>query len=183
MKVLDVGCGAGHYLITLRKELDKNIDYTGIDITEYYIKLAKKAYPGVPFYICDIHELGWDADSFDIIICNNVILHLPPDTAEQAIKELLRVTSDYVIIRTPVGISDYIIKEKKDKDKWNYLNLYTVETMKEMIGSVCSIDIVSDVYWDDLQDIIDRRTSTRIIDDRQVSGNIILDWKFFIIRE
>jgi 2-polyprenyl-3-methyl-5-hydroxy-6-metoxy-1,4-benzoquinol methylase len=39
-KILDFGCAAGHYLKTLKK-LDKNISYTGFDITKDYIKFAK----------------------------------------------------------------------------------------------------------------------------------------------
>ncbi len=44
MKVLDVGCGAGHYLRSMKTQLDSKIDYTGVDITEYSLELAKKAF-------------------------------------------------------------------------------------------------------------------------------------------
>src|SRR3989338_233108 len=61
MKVLDVGCGAGHYLLSLRKRLDPKISYTGLDATAYYVSLAQKAFPGVGFVQGDILKLPfWD---------------------------------------------------------------------------------------------------------------------------
>ena len=41
-KILDVGCGAGHYLRSLDKHIDVNFSYVGIDQTEYYIEKAKR---------------------------------------------------------------------------------------------------------------------------------------------
>ena len=67
MKIADVGCGAGHYLRSLRNRVDKAIDYTGIDATENYISLAKKAFPQMAtFKIGDILDLPFDNDFFDI---------------------------------------------------------------------------------------------------------------------
>ena len=34
---LDIGCATGHYLVSLRKILDKQIKYTGIDILKDYL--------------------------------------------------------------------------------------------------------------------------------------------------
>ena len=41
MTLADVGCGAGHYLRSLRARVDEDINYTGIDATPYYIELAQ----------------------------------------------------------------------------------------------------------------------------------------------
>ncbi|MFC1931522.1 class I SAM-dependent methyltransferase [Chloroflexota bacterium] len=81
MKVLDIGCGAGHYLRSLRLRIDENIDYTGVDATEYYVELARKAFGDASRFLCgDIYNLQFKANSFDIVICNNLLLHLPPPT-------------------------------------------------------------------------------------------------------
>ena len=45
--ILDVGCGAGHYLRSLRQEItDVPFQYMGIDATASSIKLARKAWSG-----------------------------------------------------------------------------------------------------------------------------------------
>ena len=209
MKILDVGCGAGHYLLSLQKRLDKNVDYTGVDITDPYIELAKQAFPQYPFHIGNINNLNFEDNSFDIVICNNVILHLSPPP-RRAISELLRVSSKYVVIRTPVAKRNYIIKEVTDRDDdidektlkslpekhsdlikddgepvvWSYLNLYTEQFFKDVIqDNDCIVKIIDDTFWKDFKKEVDSKTVTEIIDDRQISGNIILDWKFLIIEK
>ena len=42
--ILDVGCGVGHYLRSLRRELGSGFDYTGVDIAPHHLALAKKAF-------------------------------------------------------------------------------------------------------------------------------------------
>lgn len=42
--ILDVGCGAGHYLRSLDSILKIPFRYYGIDATQYYIELARKAF-------------------------------------------------------------------------------------------------------------------------------------------
>ena len=39
--ILDVGCGGGHYLRSLRNTVNVSFRYTGVDITASYIDLAK----------------------------------------------------------------------------------------------------------------------------------------------
>lgn len=184
MKILDVGCGAGHYLRSLKERIDNNINYVGVDITEEYLEKARKAFKDYLFTKEDIHHLTFKNNSFDVVMCNNVILHLPP-YPKKAISELLRVSSDYVIIRTPCGMRNYIIKEIKG-DCWNFLNLYTVEYIKDAIKKIdksASVEVVPDVFWKELRNVVQSDTKTEIIDGRQVSGNIILDWTFFIIKK
>jgi ubiquinone/menaquinone biosynthesis C-methylase UbiE len=211
MKILDVGCGAGHYLRSLKQRLDLNIDYTGVDATKYYIQLAKKAFgSSQKFFIGDILDLKFKEKTFDIVMCNNVILHLPPPP-KKAIEELLRVSKRFVVIRTIFGERNYIIKEVKDPDnevrghfKENiklikdngeplysaYLNLYTSDYIKEIVKTIdknATIKIIDDKDWAtfDNRKIPGNsgKTATRVIDRKQVSGNIIFDWKFVIIEK
>src|SRR5690606_37440313 len=89
MKVLDVGCGAGHYLVSLRNIVDKNISYTGVDPTAHYLDLAKKAFgDSANFVQGGVFDIPFGDNSFDIVICNHVILHMPPENISQALSEL-----------------------------------------------------------------------------------------------
>lgn len=209
MKVLDVGCGAGHYLRSLRSRLDKDIDYTGLDSTEYYVQLAKKAFgENQKFFVGDILDLQFDNNTFDIVVCNNVILHLPPPPI-RAISELIRVAKKYVVIRTVFGERNYIIKEVKgsEEDKGdssdkpedliaqngepvlcNFFNMYTEQYLKDTIAAIdknIKIKIVADDKWKEFDNRkeAERSTATRVINGKQVSGNLILDWKFIILEK
>ena len=186
MKLADVGCGAGHYLRSLRKRLDKDIDYTGIDARDYYIALAKKAFPqNAKFQLGDIFDLPFENDSFDIVMCNNVILHLPP-APQKAIEELIRISMKYVVIRTIFGERGYIIKGIPRKNEAGlFFNMYTEDYLRSVIQSIDSnadIKIIDDDMWKPFDNRkLTTKTGTRVIGDYQVSGNLLFDWKFIVI--
>lgn len=39
--LVDMGCGGGHYLLSIAKNINKNFDYIGLDRTANYLELAK----------------------------------------------------------------------------------------------------------------------------------------------
>lgn len=208
MKVLDVGCAAGHYLRSLKSRVDKNIDYTGLDATDYHIELARKAFgDDGKFLKGDIFKLQFDDNAFDIVMCNNVILHLPPPPAK-AISELIRVAKRNVIIRTVFGERNYIIKEVRDSNEvmkdssrksenlikddgepcfYNFFNMYSKQYIEEVISGINSdikIKIIDDKNWKDFDNKeVGGKTATKVINGKQVSGNLILDWKFIILEK
>jgi SAM-dependent methyltransferase len=67
-KVLDFGCGKGDFYGFLR---DRNIsvDYTGLDINESLINLAKKKFPEGRFAVFDSEEEELDEDFDYIFLC------------------------------------------------------------------------------------------------------------------
>lgn len=205
MTLVDVGCGAGHYLRSLRSRVDENISYTGVDATAYYIELARKAFPDAEFKVGDIFNLPLEDNSYDIVINNNVIHHLPPPPTK-AFSELIRVARKYVVVRAVFGDRNYIIKEIRTKDDWidnieaseldlvtaedelklfNYFNLYTETYFREMVSHInpeIGIEIIRDEEWTDFDNRDSTiKTGTRVISGNQVSGNLLLDWRFIIL--
>jgi SAM-dependent methyltransferase len=54
-KILDLGCGFGDLYPFLEKKLGKgNLQYTGVDINENLIKVAKERFPDATFLVRDI---------------------------------------------------------------------------------------------------------------------------------
>jgi len=201
MGVLDVGCGAGHYLRSLRDRVDPEIDYSGIDITEHYIDLAKKAFPEVPgFAVGDACALDFADDSFDIVICMNVIPNLPPPPST-AIRELLRVSRGHVIIRTLFSDVTYIIQELMpqesdtaasfeadrliDESHALYNNMYTESYLRKLIEREVP-DAAIRFQLETHTAPIDNRSAhgawgTRTEGGKQISGQLVLDWRYAIV--
>jgi SAM-dependent methyltransferase len=72
ISLLDFGCGAAHlYEHILKKGID-HINYSGLDISEKFISLCKKKYPGLTFYRADIFDDKQQLPEFDYIIMNGV---------------------------------------------------------------------------------------------------------------
>jgi SAM-dependent methyltransferase len=87
-RVLDVGCGR----IGLRA-LEPELDITGVD-------LAPLGYPG-PFVQADASEgLPFADAEWDLVYCNSVIEHVPPERREAFAAELRRVGKGWYV-QTP----------------------------------------------------------------------------------
>ena len=206
MTLLDVGCGAGHYLKAIRDKVDKNIDYTGVDFSPSYIKLAQKAFKAsAKFAVGAIQNLPFKNNQFDIVTANNIILHLPPPPIK-AFKELLRVSKKYVIVRTVFGERNYIMQEiltnsdfginkpdtalfKPDGTpmSFNYFNLYMENYFRILIKKLvpkAKIHIIKDISYRQFDNRKGTRsTGTRVVNNLQISGNLLLDWRFIIIEK
>ena len=209
--ILDVGCGSGHYYRSLKRHLDINVNYKGVDKTRYYIELARKAFnDNKIFAIGDVYNLEYEDSSFDIVMCNNLIIHLPPPPT-LAIKELIRVSNQAVIIRVYVGERNYIIKEVLRSDqiegvtpesdspeseadlikpngelvRYGYLNMYTKRYYAEIIKRIDS-DVKIEFISDNLYEGFDNRctggkSGLHVVDGKQISGNLLKDFQFILI--
>lgn len=86
MKVLDVACGPG---LVSEKIYKRKALPVGIDFSPEMIKLAKQLYPHLTFEEGDAQQLPFNDASFDAVVMNFGMLHLPHPL--QAMKEAFRV--------------------------------------------------------------------------------------------
>lgn len=97
-KILDVGAGEG---FTMKKLRDRKIgkEVEGIEYTEEAIKLGKKIHPNLHIVQGDIHALPYPENSFDMVICTEVLEHVTEPA--KALAELVRVSSKYIVLSVP----------------------------------------------------------------------------------
>lgn len=90
LKVLEIGCGLGTDGAQFAKA---GAEYTGIDLTEASIELARKRFElsGLKgkFRVADAEKLDFADDTFDVVYSHGV-LHHTPDT-ETAVREIHRI--------------------------------------------------------------------------------------------
>lgn len=195
--ILDVGCGVGHYLRSLKTHLTCSFFYTGIDNSRFYVELAQKAFPDkdmASFHKGDIYKLPFPEKSFDIVMSNNVFLHLP--SIEKPLRELCRVSRQYVLIRTLVGERSFRIQEVRtlgdefnedgSPKSFNYYNIYSQAYIEHLLSSTPEVnrwEITPDNDFD--PELISAnaeqsslRNVTRMIGDWQVNRYILQPWAF-----
>ena len=89
--ILDAGCGNGaisNYL--------EGFDITAIDQSKEALKYVKsKTIQG------SIDNLPFEDKSFDLIICSDVLEHLPEEVYYKTVKEFKRVSKKYILIISP----------------------------------------------------------------------------------
>lgn len=199
MTIADIGCGAGHYLRSFRKRLDPFIKYVGIDAGKLHVKMARKAFGIVPFVCASINELPIADDSFDIVICNNVITSLAPPP-DQALQELIRISRNWIVVRLIIGAANYIVQvfpeklpeKMADKDFFDcrsistYRNIYTTAYISDVIRKTipnATFTITADTQFGEFNKDNPNPTATRVVNGMQIAGNLVIDQRFVVIKK
>lgn len=197
MRVLDVGCAAGHYYNGLAR-LDPNLNYTGVDATVKYIEFAKEHFknnPNTRFIVGDIFNLPEAIGTFDIVFCCNVILHLPDFRVP--FRNLLRATMKHCFIRTLISDKTYLNKflYTDDFDANNnpvnfvHQNTYSFELLKSFVkeSGAYQVELIKDQF--ESENINKEFTNysgqqsavTKVVDGKQIAGNLIFEWQWLKI--
>ncbi len=98
--LLEVGASSGFYSEILEL-MDFPCQYSGLDYSEEYQRLAQDLYPLIDFHVADATSLPFPDGLFDVAISGCCIMHI--GDYPKAIAEAARVASKFVVFnRTPV---------------------------------------------------------------------------------
>ncbi len=86
--VLDVGCGTGRWKPFMER---LSTSYTGVDISEAMIAVARREHPGGDFRVMNGRAIPMGDEVADFILCVTVLQHVGTDTAEALVAEMRRV--------------------------------------------------------------------------------------------
>lgn len=93
-RLLDIGCGAGHWGRALRPRLGPGATLSGIDHETAFIDAAsaaaREAGLDADYRVAAADALPFDDDTFDVTTCQTVLIHV--DDAQAVVDEMARVT-------------------------------------------------------------------------------------------
>lgn len=93
---LDVGCAEGFYLKLLSNNSKTGPLGAGLDLAKNYLLKAMVTSPKTPLVQGDAEKLPFRNDSFDLVLCSEVLEHVPdPKTV---FRELVRVSDRYIVL-------------------------------------------------------------------------------------
>jgi SAM-dependent methyltransferase len=72
VRLLDFGCGASHLYEYILEHGFKNIEYSGLDVSEKFINLSRKKFPAINYYHLDILADPDKLPDVDYIVLNGV---------------------------------------------------------------------------------------------------------------
>ncbi|MDD2785440.1 MAG: class I SAM-dependent methyltransferase [Patescibacteria group bacterium] len=88
LKIFDAGCGEGQLIEKLHSSKPLN-QYFGADVTSVAVEKARERCPYAAFKQCDLMELDYPDECFDVVICTEVLEHIYE--YEKVISQLKRV--------------------------------------------------------------------------------------------
>jgi len=86
MRVLDVCTGPG---MLAAAALERGAQVVGLDFSDKLIEIAKRNVPGAEFQQGDAQVMPFEAESFDAVVCDYGIIHVPDP--QKALSEMRRV--------------------------------------------------------------------------------------------
>jgi len=131
-KVLDVGCGTGHFSVFF-SELGGTV--TGLELSPEMLAEATRLYgnKGVSFLPGNAYKLPFADRSFDLVTMITVLELL--DDPRKALNEAFRVGKGKVLIGilNRNGIINWR-RQKMGEGIWRQVNFYTLTEVKELLG-------------------------------------------------
>ena len=132
-RILDAGCGTGGFL---RWALDNGafVSAAGVDIGAAAIELARERVPEADLRACELRSLPFEDGSFDLVVTNDVLQHVPEVDVAQSVGELRRVLADggTLLVRTN-GSRSY----RRERDDWRAYDRATLMGTLESGGFRC----------------------------------------------
>ena len=122
--ILDIGCGLGFFVECCRRF---GLPCIGLEGSSYAVDAARKRVPGMDIrqhYLED--PFPFEDASFAMVVCNQVIEHLPRETARHALREAYRVLSGGGAIFV---YSPSIFNRKQAQDP-THINLHSPRSLK-----------------------------------------------------
>lgn len=88
--LLDVGCSGGFSTNEMVNAFP-GVTATGLDLSPYYLSVAKHAYPELNFIHGRAENTGFPDESFDVVTLNYLVHELPLEASKEVIREAYRV--------------------------------------------------------------------------------------------
>lgn len=115
--VLEIGSGEG-YITEVVKNINGDASILASDISIDIVKESIKQDENVSLALIDVHNIPLKKSTFDLIVCSEVLEHLPE--TQKPLEELERVAQKYILFSVP------------REPVWRFLNLMRLRYLREL---------------------------------------------------
>lgn len=132
-KVLDVGCGVG---IDSNFIKSKKFTVVGIDTSKEMLKIARKNYPEIYFYLNDMRKIKSNDKKFDGIISSYSLIHIPKNEMPKTLKGFNKIikSNGYIYISLQLGSSGEVyINNPFGQNEKLFLNIVSLNEIKVLL--------------------------------------------------
>jgi SAM-dependent methyltransferase len=132
-RLLDAGCGTGGFL---RWAIDSGRFRTvaGVDLGADAIALARRRVPEAELRVAPLHSLPFADESFDVVVTNDVLQHVPEGDVHSSLRELRRVlvTGGVLLVHT-----NGARRLRRERDDWRAYDRGVLARQLTEAGFVC----------------------------------------------
>ena len=131
--VLDAGCGTGG-MLRWQADLGGAARLAGVDISSAAIELARQRVPDADLHVAPLIALPFDDASFDLVLTNDVLQHVPEGDIAPSLAELRRVLAPggALLLRT-----NGARRLRRERDDWRAYDKGTLVEALRSAGLRC----------------------------------------------
>lgn len=121
---LELGCSVGN----LTRFLSELTNVSGSDISNEYIKKAKKQHKGIRFFVSDARTMRLKRKC-DVIVTHGLLIHIPDKDIEKTIKNIMRYAKNGLFVESSaVETTNKVLSQKYNPKKyWSHRARYPDE--------------------------------------------------------
>jgi SAM-dependent methyltransferase len=133
VSLLDFGCGLGHLFDHLQKHApDRDIHYTGLDLSAKYLAVAKRRHPAAEFIQMDVLESDAGLPDYDYAVLNG-LFNYRGGIDYQTMLEYWRNLMTVVYRHCRIGLAFNVMSRIVDWERDDLFHL-PFDTMAEFVG-------------------------------------------------
>lgn len=122
VRLLDFGCGASHlYEYIVARRID-NITYSGLDLSEKFVRLSKDKFPANEYYCVDALVDAAAIPTFDYVVMNGVFTEKRTLAFEEMFAYFKRLVKD-VFQKAEVGLAFNVMSKHVDWERDHLFHL------------------------------------------------------------
>lgn len=133
-KVIDFGCGEGRDAIIF---IQNGFDYTGVDISEGMLQIARERVSGGVFQQEDFSKVNFTAGAFDAFWATASFIHVPKKNISAVLQEAKRVTKvggvGFISMKEKHEMDEGMVDEDKYGGISRYFSFYTQDEFKRIL--------------------------------------------------
>lgn len=132
IKILDVGCGNGK---DCKYISEKGFEVNGIDLSVGMLAIAKEKVPNGKFEVMDIADITYPENSYDGIISNCSLFHIPSEELPKTLESFARVLKPKgkLLLILQEGLGETMIEEPYRPGVNIYMNYFSVEIISNLL--------------------------------------------------
>lgn len=131
-RILDAGCGVGEDCKYVEQ---KGFEAIGIDLSEGMLKIAREKYPNGKFKTMDMTNITYPDNSFDGIISNCSLFHIPSELLPQTLESFKRVLkpNGKLLLILQEGNEETMVEEPYRPGVYIYMNYFSAENIAKLL--------------------------------------------------
>jgi SAM-dependent methyltransferase len=122
VRLLDFGCGASHLYEHILAHRIRNIAYSGLDLSEKFVRLSKSKFPANDYYCVDVLASDEAISGFDYVVMNGVFTEKGGLEFDEMFAYLKRLVNN-VFQKAEIGVAFNVMSKHVDWERADLFHL------------------------------------------------------------